>query len=209
MARFAPQHLGAGQLEEADRLTGATDPAGQFRAFFALPLPAGHRDELGGYLAHCSSVAPQFRWVTPANLHLTLRFLGWVPPEIAARVTEAVVAQPPARFEIELGELGSFGRGRAARVVWIGLRSGAHEARGLAALLEAECVRAGLDPEPRVLEPHLTLARARLRSGSALPDLPEPPRLESWTADELVLFRSHLKRAGAFYEPVERVRLGG
>ena len=174
-----------------------------------MPLPAGHRDELGRFLARCSSLAPQFRWVAPDNLHLTLRFLGWVPPETAARVSEAVMAQPPARFEIELGELGSFGRGRAARVVWIGLRSGAREARGLAGVLEAECVRAGLDPEPRALEPHLTLARARLRSGSVLPDLPEPPRLESWTAGELVLFRSHLKRAGAVYEPLARVSLGG
>jgi RNA 2',3'-cyclic 3'-phosphodiesterase len=207
VARDATERVGPGELEAADGLTGAAKPAGPIRAFFALPLPDAQRTELGRYLAGCSNVAPQFRWVAYDNLHLTLRFLGQVDAEIAARIADAVKLQQPTQFEIALGELGSFGRGRTARVVWMGLSVGAAAARGLAALLEAECLKSGLEAEPRALQPHLTLARARSREGAELPAMPEPPILEPWIATELVLYRSHLKRAGAEYEPIARVGL--
>ena len=97
--------------------------------------------------------------------------------------------------------------GRLVRVVWIGLRAGADAARLLSAAVETECIRAGLVPEARPLQPHLTLARARHRDGSALPALPDPPQLEAWLADELVLYSSHLGRSGAVYEPLRRLRL--
>jgi 2'-5' RNA ligase len=80
-------------------------------------------------------------------------------------------------------------------------------ARELAAQVEAECVGAGLIPQTRTFQPHLTLARARAREGAQLPALPDPPRLEPWRADELVLFRSHLGRAGSVYESLRTIRL--
>lgn len=111
-------------------------------------------------------------------------------------------------FDLELGEVGTFKRGRLVRVVWLQVRTGAEQARELAALVEAECVRAGLASEARPFQPHLTLARARVRDGSALPQLPTSPTdLPPWRADELVLYSSHLGRAGAVYEPLRKLRL--
>jgi len=68
-------------------------------------------------------------------------------------------------------------------------------------------VRAGLEAEGRRYHAHLTLARARAREGASLPPLPEPPALDSWTATELVLYRSRLGRAGSVYEELRRIRL--
>jgi 2'-5' RNA ligase len=93
------------------------------------------------------------------------------------------------------------------RVVWLQVRLGGEAAAGLAAQVEAECVRAGLQPEARQLQPHLTLARARPREGAALPPLPAPPDIPRWSAEELVLYRSHLGRAGSVYEPLRNIKL--
>ncbi len=177
------------------------------RAFFGLAVPEAHRTALGPYLDACTAAAPAFRWTPAANLHLTLRFLGHVERTLAVGIAERLAAHALRDFEIELGELGTFKRGRLVRVVWLGLRSGADQARELAREVEAECAAAGLAGEARPLEPHLTLARARSRDGSALPALPAPPELASWRAGGLVLYLSRLRRAGSVYEPLRELRL--
>lgn len=199
MASHGPQLLGPGPLEETGPLT--------LRAFFGLPLPEERREALGRHLAACAAIAPGFRWVVPANLHLTVRFIGSVEAELVDGIAERLEAAGMRAFELELGDLGTFKRGRLVRVVWLGLRSGAQQAVELAAQVEAECARAGLETEARGFQPHLTLARARDRDGDVLPALPEAPRVEPWRAQELVLYQSRLGRAGAVYEPRRVLRL--
>lgn len=103
-----------------------------------------------------------------------------------------------AGFELELGDIGLFKRSRLVRVVWLGLRSGGDAATALAAQVEAECRAAGLEAEPRAFQAHVTLARARHRDGSDLATLPEVPHIEPWRAAQLILFSSHLGKAGEF-----------
>ncbi|HEV2140166.1 MAG TPA: RNA 2',3'-cyclic phosphodiesterase [Candidatus Dormibacteraeota bacterium] len=177
------------------------------RAFFGLPLPETHRPPLERFLARCGALAPEFRWTPAINLHLTVRFLGHVELELAEGIADRVAATGPFAFELQLGELGTFKRGRLARVVWLGLSAGAREAGALAELVEAECVRAGLEPDGRRFNAHLTLARARARDGSQLPALPDPPDLPSWRASDLILYRSRLGRGGSVYEPLRLISL--
>ncbi|MHB8588178.1 MAG: RNA 2',3'-cyclic phosphodiesterase [Candidatus Dormibacteraceae bacterium] len=170
-------------------------------------MSEAQRKRLESYLAACAAVAPEFRWTPATNLHLTVRFIGAVEPPavdaIAGRLNELGLRG----FELGLGELGTFKRGRLVRVVWLQLRAGAEQARELAAEVEAECVRAGLEREARPFQPHLTLARARARDGAALPSIPSPPDLPPWRAGELVLYSSHLGRAGSVYERLRKLRL--
>jgi RNA 2',3'-cyclic 3'-phosphodiesterase len=126
---------------------------------------------------------------------------------VAEGIADRLAAQDMPGFELRLGELGAFKRGRAARVVWLGVQSGREEIEALAAQVEAECVRAGLEAEGRRFHAHLTLARARPRDGAPLPELPGPPDLDPWRADELLLYRSRLGRGGSVYEPLRRIRL--
>jgi 2'-5' RNA ligase len=152
-------------------------------------------------------VAPEFRWTPDRNLHLTIRFIGNVERQVVDRVAERLDELPLRAFELGLGEVGTFKRGRLVRVVWLQVLDGADQARELAAQVEEECRRAGLEAEVRAFQPHLTLARARPRDGAALPPLPAPPALPPWRAEELVLFSSHLGRAGSVYEPLRKIRL--
>jgi len=192
--------VGADPLEEASQ-------ALTVRAFFGLPVPEAHRTALAEYLVACAAAAPEFRWTPAANLHLTLRFIGSVERPIADRVADRLGDLPLAGFALEVGDVETFKRGRLVRVVWLQVRSGAEQAANLAAQVEAECVHAGLEPEARQFQPHLTLARARRREGAPLPPLPAPPNLPPWRAEGFVLYHSHLGRAGSVYEPLRTIKL--
>jgi RNA 2',3'-cyclic 3'-phosphodiesterase len=193
--------MGSGELEEEDPRSL------RVRAFFGLPVPGPQREQLAPFLNACAQAAPNFRWTPKDNLHLTIRFVGNVDRGLVESVADALAQSPLAAFDMELGDVGSFGRGRAARVVWLGLRAGAEAATELAALVEEECVRVGLAAESRPYTAHLTLARARPRGGATMPDLPALPRLTPWRADRLVLYSSRLMRTGAVYEALRTLDL--
>ncbi|HET9780561.1 MAG TPA: RNA 2',3'-cyclic phosphodiesterase [Candidatus Dormibacteraeota bacterium] len=190
--------MGAGALGEEDKV----------RAFFGLPLPEAHRSALDPFIARCAAAAPEFRWTPAGNLHLTIRFLGHVAMALAEGVAERVESGRPRGFDVRLGEVGVFRRGRLARVVWLGVTEGQPAMAEVARAVEAECVSAGLEPEGRRFSAHLTLARARPREGAPPPSLPSPPELPAWRATELILYRSRLGRAGSVYEPLRTISLG-
>jgi RNA 2',3'-cyclic 3'-phosphodiesterase len=192
--------MGSGELEEGPRSL-------RLRAFFGLPVPEPQRGELARFVAECAQAAPDFRWTPSDNLHVTIRFIGNVDRLVVEAVADALTSRPPAAFELDLGDLGTFGRGRVVRVVWIGLGAGTDAASALAAQVESECVRVGLPAEQRAFRAHLTLARSRSRDGARLPDLPPTPRLNPWRADQLILYSSRLTRAGAIYEVIRTLSL--
>lgn len=199
MASGAAGRLGTDALGEAGPL--------RVRAFFGLPLPDAHRRALEPFLTRCAALAPRFRWEPSTKLHLTVRFLGHVELSVAEAISRNVEADAPSAFDLRLERIGTFKRGRLARVVWIGLAEGVEPVRRLARIVESRCREAGLDPETRAFSAHLTLARSRDRDGSPLPELGEPPALPAWRADGLVLFRSHLGRGGSVYEPLTVIPL--
>jgi 2'-5' RNA ligase len=192
--------VGADPLEEAGQ-------ALKVRAFFGLPVPEAQRTQLEPYLAACAAAAPDFRWVPVANLHLTVRFIGTVEHAVVTGIADQLAQRRLVGFEVGLGGVGTFRRGRLVRVVWLQVSSGVEASRELAARVEVECAGAGLAAETRPFQPHLTLARTRAREGAPPPPLPDPPSLAPWHADELVLYRSHLGRAGSVYEPLRTIRL--
>jgi len=191
--------LGPGELEETARSL-------KVRAFFGLPVPDPQREQLGRFIAGCAQLAPDFRWTPTENLHLTIRFVGSVDRTVVEAVADGLEGAF-AGFQLGLGGISTFGRGRSARVVWLGLTTGADEATSLATTVDAACRQAGLAGEDRPFRVHLTLARARSRDGSKLPDLPAAPQLSPWRAGELVLYASRPTRTGAIYEPLRIVPL--
>ena len=194
--------MGAHPLEiSQDPLSGRP---GTIRAFLGVALPEAQRQALSGYLEACRAPADGLRWVNADNLHLTLRFLGAVTPELVESLTGDRRKLRFAPFEVRLGALGTFGRGRTVRVLWLGLAAGATELSGLAGQVEAACGRSGVEPETRAYNPHLTLARARDRRGVELPELPPAPVVPGWQVTEFALFRSRLTPGGAVHTVLQR-----
>ncbi len=188
-------------MAAADELSGVDGlRAARLRAFVAVEVPAA--EALCRFLSAARETMPGFRWVEPANLHVTLRFLGQLERCALDRlITElrGVRAQP---FTLGLAALGTFGSRRSPRVIWVGVGDGAEALIELAAGVEAACRRAGSPPVGRPFRPHLTLARARDRRGAPLAPLPPFPALPPSAIREIVLFESRPGPAGARYVPI-------
>ena len=149
------------------------------------------------------------RWQDDEQLHITLRFIGEVDGRVAEDVAAALGAVHAPVPEVRVSGVGSFGSRGRVNALWAGLAP--HEP--LAALhrkVDQALVRAGLEPERRAYLPHITLARLATREEAVAGWLADHAALASppFALDHLILFESHLGRAGARYEAVARYPLG-
>src|SRR5215471_9152045 len=65
------------------------------------------------------------RWLPPANLHVTVRFIGHVADDRVPSILDAL--SPPlalSPFDLALGECGVFPQHGPPRVLWIGVTNG-------------------------------------------------------------------------------------
>ena len=187
----------------------------RWRCFIAVPLPDGVRSELTDVVDSWRDEphAPDLRWTDPAGWHLTLAFLGWIDAGIAAGVLEKCAA--PARraqpSALPAGGLGAFPSPRRARVLWYRLT----DEVGAATALAAEIRRVLAPLVPRVEEgspfrPHVTLARARAERWTDLTTWIAGRAVPSGVVlvERVILYRSHLGRGPAHYEPLGAVTVG-
>lgn len=85
------------------------------RLFVGLELPWEVRERLAEL---SGSGIPGARWVPIENYHLTLRFIGEVPPYRAEELDEALAALRGKRFAFELSGVGTFAKGGRRRCGW-------------------------------------------------------------------------------------------
>ncbi len=144
------------------------------------------------------------KWVEPANIHLTLKFLGEIKDEQADEVCEISkkVAEAHNKFDIDIESVGAFG-GRSAKIIWVGVSKGADELIALQKDLEDHLAQAGYPPEEREFSAHLTLCRVRNpKSGVKLAEAVkqfEHLKLGSVAADALCVYQSQLTPQGPIY----------
>lgn len=183
----------------------------------AIEIPESLRDRCAAIARRLAREAKAVSWVTPANLHLTLKFLGSARPGRLARLAESVAhkAAKMEPFEVELAGLGCFPSPRRPRVIWIGVGQGAEPLCVLADKVEGAAAKAGFDREARPFSGHLTLGRVRMKSGAAgsgdLSDLigrEDPGVLGRFSVPEVVLMHSQLHPGGSIYVPIHRIPLG-
>jgi 2'-5' RNA ligase len=131
------------------------------RLFVGLSLPDSTRSPLvapiEGALAR---LPPRARCTDPRDWHLTLEFLGKVPPERLEALTAALGAiDLGCRFELCTIGFGSFPNEQRARVVWLGVGGELAPLQLLQRRVAEACVAVGHQPHTRPFAPHLTLAR--------------------------------------------------
>ena len=178
------------------------------RAFIAIEIPDQIQQAIHKATSNLrSELGAAIRWVSPENIHLTLKFLGDIPPIQVDALTSTLRAQADSvpTFDVKVGGIGSFPDVKRARVLWIGLNAPA-ELMALSRGIESACARLGYESEKRGFSPHLTIGRVRQDASAA--DAQKIRRaLEAATIDSLGavrvdsvhLFKSDLKRNGAVY----------
>jgi 2'-5' RNA ligase len=157
------------------------------------------------------------RWVSPAGIHLTLKFLGDVSSERVPEITQAIErgCHSSAPFRISLSVAGFFPNAQRLRVVWVGVGGDVQMLLQLQRAVESELDALGFAPEGRGFQPHLTLARMRDYARAAdreemakrISSVQVDTRSEMWVR-EVHLIRSELRPTGAVYTSLAAVPLG-
>lgn len=133
------------------------------RLFLGLALPEPVKTRL---LSWTDDIAGA-RWQRREQLHVTLCFLGEVPPERVPSLFRVMEALETPAFDLEPAGVGCFGEPAQPRNLWAGVRPEA----SVRALYGALCQRlgpAGFPVEDRRFHPHITLARfSRHQAGPA------------------------------------------
>jgi 2'-5' RNA ligase len=183
------------------------------RLFFAIELPREVKDRIAELESDLRPRLRSARWVSPANVHLTLRFLGETNAEVAERIGGRLREELETRvsFALKFQGVGAFPNPVRPRVLWVGTLGAPEALFELQSLVEETVRTEGFPPETRAFEPHLTIARFRHRErglGALLAPM-ENRSLGEMKVAELVCFESHLSPAGASYSAQGRFEIGG
>jgi 2'-5' RNA ligase len=173
------------------------------RIFVCLPLDHA-ADEIEKLLEPLRAFR-DYRWVTRAQLHITLKFIGDAAAEQITRLDSNLSRVGGTRpFTFNLSAAGFFPNAGRARTIWLGVRDGSARLEKLAASVDRAAVAAGFEKERRAFHPHVTLARARGERPTPpvlLESLEKAPSLTE-TCDRFILMKSVLSQAGAVYSPL-------
>ena len=189
------------------------------RVFVALDIPEEVRAAIGALIEKLRPTSKIARWVRIEGVHVTLKFIGEVPPEKIEPIKASLSKIPFPKFiQLKFRGVGFFPNERRPRVLWAGIEAG-EELGALAAAVETSLEPLGIAKEQRAFSPHLTLARFDTEphkpSASAFDRLHEaiskagPLDFGSSTASEFHLYQSTLKRGGAEYTRLATFRFAG
>lgn len=184
------------------------------RTFVAIPLPEAVKERLSGLIERLRERDVHARWVKPEQMHLTLRFLGEVPPQDAEHYGEmlALRLRGYGRFPLWPHGVGAFPSRRKPSVVWAGVDGLRSPLFDVQAAAEEEAWAIGLAEEKRAFRPHLTIGRIRdSRQGKRLQGALEGENAFDagvFLADCVALYASSLTPQGPHYRIVRAVPLG-
>jgi 2'-5' RNA ligase len=179
------------------------------RLFVAIELADTARLETLKVVEELSAVHNKQRFVSPDNLHFTLKFIGEVPEERVAAVEDAVAESVKGvkPFRVRTHGLGYFGSRRSARVVWIGTNKGREEIIQIARKLDSGL--SSFRKDEREPSPHITICRP---SGDTSKLIEDVEKMKSRELGEMVVTAIKLKKStlmpkGAVYEDVKEFNL--
>ena len=188
----------------------------RLRTFIAVemsPTVIGKAQQL---IKELQTSGAEVNWVRPAQMHLTLKFLGDVPdketPDICRVVAAAAKTVEP--FEIVCRGAGAFPDIENPKTLWLGFTHGTEELAELQTAIEDALKKEmGYGREQRRFHPHLTLGRVRRCDGPARMKLRELlAKNADFDADlavieEAIVFASFLDRHGPTHEALGRAEL--
>jgi 2'-5' RNA ligase len=183
------------------------------RAFVAVRPNHETLSAVAGFIEELRPLKADVRWVKPANLHLTLRFLGDQAQSSRLATLSQCLLEVAARYEpfsVTACGIGGFPEISRPRVIWVGF-----EGRALLQLAqEAEqcALSAGFAPCGRPFAPHLTVGRVRSLRGFAptARALAQAQEREFGVSviDGVTLYCSERSACGPTYYEVMTMKLG-
>jgi len=188
------------------------------RMFIAVDPPADVAKVAAQVADRLRQAGVEAAWSNPAQLHLTLHFLGDEVDDadlhrLCVAMDEAAASVPP--FRVAVGGVGVFPGLQRPRVVWLGVRAGAAELARLHAALAERLEPLGFPAEARGFRPHLTVGRFRDRGQAGTASLAAAlttvadAAVGEMPVRRIVLYESRLAKAGAEHDRLHASPLAG
>ncbi|MEM8679118.1 MAG: RNA 2',3'-cyclic phosphodiesterase [Planctomycetota bacterium] len=186
----------------------------KIRAFLAVELVEGLRERALALVQELAAADADVHWVTPENLHITVKFLGDIDDVESWRVSQALepIVKRSRRFDLTLGGVGAFPDLERARALWVGVTAGEAPFVELAERIETKMRELAYPGERRRFHPHLTIGRVKGPKGksSLQQKMQQLARAElgSMKVEAVSLFSSQLRKKGPLYARMATLRLG-
>ncbi len=133
------------------------------RAFIAIGIDSEIKDRLSEYLSKLKRTGADIKWVAPENIHLTLKFIGYIEKESLINlnkiINDAVSGIGP--FSISIGNIGAFPDLKKPRVVFVCVEERGNNLLRIYERLNKGVEQLGIKKESKKYVGHITLGRVK------------------------------------------------
>lgn len=186
----------------------------KLRLFIGIELPLFVQEALSKAQRALKKAGADVKWVEVHNIHLTLKFLGYVKNDKVDSIKKAIsqTLKNTSSFEISIcKEINAFPSIKNMRVLWIGIEKGNDIIQKIQAQIEDDLEKIGIEKEERKFTPHLTLGRLKsAKSKESLIRHMEKTYLDKnydLPISKITLFQSILTPQGPIYNILSEVGL--
>ena len=134
------------------------------RLFIAISLP----EPVRAAVTTLQTPSRHVRWTPVEQLHVTLRFLGDIEPEVYETLVKRLADVRVEPFVLPIESVGVFPQKGPPHVLWVGVGSGHPRLHQLRKQIDDTLLALGLDVELRAFHPHVTVGRCNEHAGSAV-----------------------------------------
>ena len=136
----------------------------KIRTFTAINLSPDIKGYLAFLQANLYIPETKIKWVEKNNLHLTMKFLGYVSLE-QMELIKSILKEITSRYSpfiIKLSsDMGMFPTDKMPRIIWVGIEEGISELKGLYDYLENDLSNKGFPREDKDFSGHITIGRVK------------------------------------------------
>lgn len=137
------------------------------RLFIAVQIPTDLITKITEISDYFQTQVPpnSMKWVDPANLHVTVKFLGEIPAEDIERIQTVLLqsVEGIAPFDLSIEKLGMYPNNQQPRTIWLDIQ-GKKPIKAYHDKLDSLLQKAGFEKDRKSYSPHLTLARVCQRT---------------------------------------------
>jgi len=134
------------------------------RSFVAVNLNSDIKEYLTSLQAYLNIPETKIKWVEKNNLHLTMKFLGYISLE-QKELIESILKEITnlySAFIIKLSSnMGIFPTYKVPRIIWVGIKEGISELEELYNSIENNLSTKGFPREDKDFYGHITIGRVK------------------------------------------------
>lgn len=164
----------------------ASESEQAMRVFIGLPVPESLKNQYESLPRN----GIEAKWHHPDDLHITLKFLGFVTPEVIPEIINALSSIRRAPFTIVTKGMGVFEKEKKDYVLYGDIES-RQKLTALFGAITDKLVPLGFDLPTRSFTPHITFARLKQDKGLDRYIKIHAQKIHtSWTAKEFYLYQT-------------------